>query len=186
MHPRWCRGQRSNVDHRPRVRRSDAGGRPAITFLRPRAERPQICSTHGALVRAIGDALGAQGTALGLGFKLWLTPEQSHFSPFQGQARDLSGEPGDSPWIKGPIRGVMSERGWRTQASQARCFATTGPTCPRAAAQLVRLFERSRASIAKLAQSSDGSDECISSAGRSRAAVESAVSSSSGIASRSC
>jgi hypothetical protein len=77
--------QRSNVDHRPSVRRSDAGGRSAITFLRPRAEHPQICSTHGALVRAIGDALGAQGTALGLGFNLWLTPEQSHFSPFRGR-----------------------------------------------------------------------------------------------------
>ena len=74
----------------------------------------------------------------------------------------------------------------RTQGPQAWCFATTGPTCPRAAAQLVRLFERSRASIAKLAQISDGSDECMSRAGRSRASVESAVSSSSGVASRSC
>src|SRR5688500_10052381 len=32
---------------------------------------------------------------------------------------------------------------------------------PRTAAQLVRLFERSRASSAKLAQSSDGSLECV-------------------------
>jgi hypothetical protein len=74
--------QRSNVGRGPSARRSGARGGPAITLLRPRPEWFQICSTHGALICAVGDALGAQRTALGLGFDLRLTSEQSHVAPF--------------------------------------------------------------------------------------------------------
>jgi hypothetical protein len=65
---------------------------------------------------------------------------------------------------------------------QAQCFAITGPTSSRTTAQLARLFERSRANTAKLTHSSDDSLEGVRRFDWARAAVASAVSSSSGIA----
>jgi hypothetical protein len=40
-----------------------------------------------------GDALGAQRPALGLGFDLWLTPEQSHVFPFTRQPEMFPASP---------------------------------------------------------------------------------------------
>ena len=152
----------------------------ADTAPERRAQRLQVRSAHRALVRAVGEPLPAYRTAFGLIFDGRSTPEQSHASPFIRRALELCAEPGDGPWIQDPIRGV------RRRSAQAQHVASAGPTSPRTAAQLVRVFERSRASIAKLVQISDGSLKFVRGFGWSSTAVASAVSSSSGIASRSC
>src|SRR5215207_4666027 len=75
--------------------------------LERRAQRLQVRSAHGALVRVVGEPLPAYRTAFGLIFDGRLTPEQSHASPFIGQAPELCGGPGDGPCIKDTIPGVV-------------------------------------------------------------------------------
>jgi hypothetical protein len=94
-----------------------------------------------------GGALPAYRTAFGLSFNGWLTPEQFHGSPSSGTP-ELCAEPGDGPWMKGPI-----QRDFRSQPAPRQSRpdeATDGRAARAGVRQVTRKQSELRANLSGL------------------------------------